>query len=67
MTEEGHVTDLIAREAVRWIEGRNEKPFFLYLPFTAPHIPIDEPQRWLNLYPNIEPLTKRHYAASVTQ
>jgi len=66
ITEEGHVTDLIAREAIRWIEGRDARPFFLYLPFTAPHIPIDEPQRWLDLYPKVEPLTKRHYAANVT-
>jgi arylsulfatase A-like enzyme len=66
ITEEGHVTDLIAREAVRWIEARDARPFFLYVPFTAPHIPIDEPQRWLDLYPNVEPATKRQYAASVT-
>jgi arylsulfatase A-like enzyme len=66
ITEEGHVTDLIAREAIRWIEARDARPFFLYLPFTAPHIPIDEPQRWLDLYPTVEPLTKRQYAASVT-
>ncbi len=66
ITEEGHVTDLIAREAIRWIEARDAQPFFLYLPFTAPHIPIDEPKRWLDMYPNIEPPTKRHYAASVT-
>ena len=66
ITEEGHVTDLIAREAIRWIEARDSRPFFLYLPFTAPHIPIDEPKRWLDLYPTIEPLTKRHYAACVS-
>src|SRR3990172_7279849 len=28
--EEGHVTDLIADEAVRWIETRSARPFFLY-------------------------------------
>lgn len=66
IAEEGHVTDLIAREAMRWIETRDAQPFFLYLPFTAPHIPIDEPARWLELYPEVEPLSRRHYAASVT-
>ncbi|MGH7959206.1 MAG: arylsulfatase B [Opitutaceae bacterium] len=66
ISEEGHVTDLIAREAIRWIEPREAQPFFLYLPFTAPHIPIDEPDRWLDLYPTVEPLSRRHYAASVT-
>jgi arylsulfatase A-like enzyme len=45
--EEGHVTDLIAREAVQWLEGRGEQPFFLYVPFTAIHVPMREPEKWL--------------------
>jgi arylsulfatase A-like enzyme len=44
--EEGHVTDLIAREAIQWLEGRGEKPFFLYVPFTAIHVPILEAEKW---------------------
>jgi arylsulfatase A-like enzyme len=44
--EEGHVTDLIAREAVEWLEGRGERPFFLYVPFTAIHVPILEDEKW---------------------
>jgi arylsulfatase A-like enzyme len=44
--EEGHITDLIVREAVRWLEQRGGKPFFLYVPFTAIHVPMDEPDRW---------------------
>jgi len=58
-----HATDLVAREAARFIEADREKPFFLYLPFHAPHTPLDErgefvdqptqldpenPKRWLN-------------------
>lgn len=57
-----HATDLISREAVRVIETSTQ-PFFLYLPFHAPHTPLDErgkfagratqldpenPKRWLN-------------------
>ncbi|MBI5396724.1 MAG: sulfatase-like hydrolase/transferase [Verrucomicrobia bacterium] len=44
--EEGHVTDLIAREAVRFVETKRDRPFFLYVPFTAIHIPMDEPEKW---------------------
>jgi arylsulfatase A-like enzyme len=44
--EEGHVTDLIAREATQWLEARGEKPFFLYVPFTAIHVPMLEPAKW---------------------
>lgn len=46
--EEGHVTDLIAREAVQWLERRDPaKPFLLYLPFTAIHVPMVETDHWL--------------------
>jgi arylsulfatase A-like enzyme len=58
-----HVTDLTGDEAVRFISEKRNKPFFLYLPFHAPHLPLDErgqfvdtptqpdpknPKRWLN-------------------
>jgi arylsulfatase A-like enzyme len=45
--EEGHITDLIGREAIQWLEARGEKPFFLYVPFTAIHVPMLEPEKWL--------------------
>jgi len=47
--ERGHVTDLIVREAVEWIEGR-AGPWFCYVPFTAVHTPIKPPQQWLARY-----------------
>ncbi|MEQ1859242.1 MAG: sulfatase-like hydrolase/transferase [Chthoniobacteraceae bacterium] len=64
--EKGHVTDLITREAVRWIESRKDKPFFLYVPFTAVHLPIKEPAEWLAKVPaNITGEVQREYAACV--
>lgn len=65
--EEGHVTDLIAREAVRWVEARSaEKPFFLYVPFTAVHLPLKEPAAWLDRVPaSITDEVARQYAASI--
>ncbi|MFC1713589.1 sulfatase-like hydrolase/transferase [Candidatus Poribacteria bacterium] len=47
--ELGHVTDLIAREAVEWIESR-KSPWFCYVPFTAVHTPIKAPQHWIDQY-----------------
>jgi arylsulfatase A-like enzyme len=64
--EEGHVTDLLAREAIRWLEQRRDRPFFLYLAFTTPHVPIREPEAWTSRYPDLEPLSLRHYAACVS-
>ena len=58
-----HVTDLTGEEAVKFIKRDRKRPFFLYLPFHAPHTPLDErgkfvetptqpdpdnPKRWLN-------------------
>ena len=66
LTEEGHVTDLIANEAIRWIERRTDKPFFLYVPFTAVHLPVKEPAEWLARVPKeIEGDVPRHYAACI--
>ena len=43
--DEGYETYLLAAEASRWIRERDEeKPFFLYVPFIAPHTPLDAPE-----------------------
>lgn len=64
--EEGHITDLISKEAAQWIEGRGQRPFFLYVPFTAVHIPIREPQEWLDRNSEIKEPDRREYAACVS-
>ncbi len=51
---DGHVTDLIADHALAWLRRRKaSRPFFLYVPFTAPHTPLQaagdppaDPKRW---------------------
>lgn len=66
LTENGHVTDLIAAEAIRWIDARSDKPFFLYLPFTAVHLPVKEPAEWLERVPmEIRGDVPRQYAACI--
>ena len=35
----GYTTDIIADDAVSWIASHASEPFFLYVPFTAPHNP----------------------------
>jgi arylsulfatase A-like enzyme len=66
LEEPGHVTDLLTDEAVKWIQGRGDAPFFLYVPFTAVHLPLKEPSAWLSKVPSsITGEVARHYAASV--
>ena len=47
LQEEGYVTDLFAAEAERYIAARakekDNKPFFLYVPFNAVHGPLNPP------------------------
>ncbi len=64
--DSGHVTDLLTAEAVQWIESRDASPFFLYVPYTAVHLPLKEPQEWLDrVPPGVTDEVARHYAASV--
>ena len=40
----GYLTDLLADRAIGWMRERStRKPWFLYLPFTAPHNPFQAP------------------------
>jgi arylsulfatase A-like enzyme len=71
--EKGHTTDLISGEAVRWLEARGDRPWFLYVPFTAVHLPVDAPRPWIDLHKDVpfdkDPVldeSKRRYAAMVS-
>jgi len=65
--EPGHVTDLLTDEAVRVIESTHEKPFFLYVAYSVPHYPLDEPDKWIAPYEGkIENRWRRLFAASVS-
>ena len=49
INEKGHATDLVANEAINWMESRTT-PWFCYVPFTAVHVPVKSTQRWLDNY-----------------
>jgi N-acetylgalactosamine-6-sulfatase len=40
----GYFTDLVAADAVRVVKAARDEPFFLYVPFTAPHAPYQGPK-----------------------
>ncbi len=67
LEEEGHVTDLLTKEAIRIIEGNQDKPFFLYLAHHVPHYPLDEPDEYFSVYDDVEMFPSRKlFAASIT-
>lgn len=64
----GYATRLLAGEAERWIAGRDPaRPFFLYLPFTAPHLPLQAPRETIDRFTGIEDGAARLYAAMVAE
>jgi len=64
--EEGYSTDLIANEAVQWLGGRDKsKPFLLYVPFNAPHAPLEAPEALIEKHARIADKKRRVFAAMV--
>ncbi len=52
--EQGYETYLLADEVSRYIRERDEsKPFFVYMPFIAPHTPLDAPKELQDKYKDI--------------
>ncbi len=64
--QEGYSTDLLGNEAVRFIrEAPVGKPWFLYLPFNAPHAPFQAKAADLDKYGHLKIPDRRAYAAMV--
>ena len=52
-----YLTDVHGEEAVRFIKNRdNAKPFFLYIPFLAPHSPMEAPKALIQSYSDRPPI-----------
>ncbi len=52
--EPEYLTDAFTREAVTFIDKHKGKPFFLYVPYTAVHGPIQVTQKYYDRFPHIE-------------
>ena len=61
--EDDYLTEAFTREAVAFIENNKEQPFFLYLPYTAVHGPLQVTQQYYDRFPHIEDESRRIYAA----
>jgi arylsulfatase A len=47
---EGYMTDVTTDAAMRFVKDNRDKPFFLYLPFQAPHNPPEAPASYVEPY-----------------
>jgi len=46
----GFITDALTEEAINFIERNRARPFFAYLPYNAPHTPLQAPEEYLAKY-----------------
>jgi arylsulfatase A-like enzyme len=63
--EQGYLTDRIAEEAARFLDEHTDEPFFLYVPFSAPHVPYQAQARYYDEFDGIEDETVRVYRAMI--
>ena len=40
------LTEKFTHEAIRFVKANRDKPFFLYMPYTAPHFPVEAHPDW---------------------
>jgi N-acetylgalactosamine-6-sulfatase len=59
LDRKGYLTDIFVEEAIGWLKKRDQKPWFLYIPFTAPHTPIQDPDAY-DAATNDAPVTNRN-------
>jgi arylsulfatase A-like enzyme len=59
-----YLTDVIARRAADYIEQHADEPFFLYVPFNAPHYPMHAPEKYVTRFAHL-PEDRRMMAAMI--
>jgi len=71
--EEGYTTDLFKREAIKFIEANQDKPFFCYVPFNSPHggsnlsrPGVQAPDEYIKLYGEPPGTKRQRYWAAIT-
>jgi len=63
--EKKYLTFRIAEEANSFIQKNRKQPFFLYVPFNAPHTPFQAPKKYVQRFSHIKDKNKRIYYAMI--
>ena len=68
LSEKGYATQLFAKEAASWIASApKDKPIFLYLPLSAPHIPLQAPPETVEHYQALSNKEHQIYCAMIEE
>ena len=51
----GYCSDIFTDEAIKFIEDNKDNQFFCYLSFNAPHTPLQVPDKYYQIYKDIDP------------
>ena len=62
-----YFTELITKKSMEYLHSSIQKsnPFFLYIPYNAPHYPMHAPQKYVDRYPDL-PWDKQIMAAMIS-
>ena len=63
VAEPRYLTTAIAQEAVAFVKRHRERPFFLYVPFNAPHSPMQADPKWYAKFDKVADPHRRVWAA----
>jgi arylsulfatase A-like enzyme len=63
--EKVYLTESIAKETVEWISAHAHEPFFAYVPFSAPHAPLQAPKRYVDRFAHVQDPALRVYYAMI--
>lgn len=63
LKEEGYRLEIQTKAALSFIKQNSEKPFFFYLSYFAPHVPLEATQKYLDRFPEEMPERRRHALA----
>ncbi len=64
--EKAYLTDKFTDEALAFIGANKKEPFFLYLPYNAPHDPFQAKQSDFDKYPDVTDSTRRVYYGMIS-
>lgn len=67
VTEDEYLTDELSDDAISFVTetSKNDKPFFLYLSYNAPHTPLEAKEEDMQKFSHIKDKARRTYAAMV--
>ncbi|MEO0447030.1 MAG: sulfatase-like hydrolase/transferase, partial [Verrucomicrobiota bacterium] len=58
--------DACSQAATAFIDRHKDQPFFLYLAYRAPHVPLDAPEKYLARFPGDMPERRRQALAMIS-